>query len=361
MRLATISLALVDATLARPVLDEKGLILVGAGVRLSERMITRLKQLGVSSLYVEDARTDDIVITDVISEETRRSAVNTVYNSMLKLVESERGARRASRPQIGRELSKVFADILADLRSNQQGLIQLASIFTVDGYLYHQAVNVAVLATALGIAKGYNQKEITELGVGALLHDIGSTRVPKEVLQKNGIYSDMEFEMMKKHTEWGYEILKDQDGISLLSAHVALQHHERWNGSGYPRQLKGTDIHEYARIVGVCDVYEALTSKRIYREAHLPHEALEFIMGGADTLFDVELVRLFAKNVAVYPVGMTVKLNTKESAVVVRLNPEYPQRPVVRLLTDETGRKLDSPYDIDLTQQLTMMIVSYTE
>ncbi|HEU4964307.1 MAG TPA: HD-GYP domain-containing protein [Bacilli bacterium] len=361
MRLAPVSLSLVDAQLARPVLDEKGMILVGAGVKLSERMITRLKQLGVSSLYVEDDRTDDIVITDVISEETRRSAVNTVYNSMLKLVDSDRGARRASRPQVGRELSKVFGEILADLRTNKQGLVSLASIFTVDGYLYHQAVNVAILATALGLAKGYGQKELTELGVGALLHDIGCTRVPQEVLRKSGSYSDPEFELMKKHTEFGFEILKEQDGISLLSAHVALQHHERMNGSGYPRQLKGNEIHEYARIVAICDVYEALTSKRVYREAHLPHEALEFIMGGGDTLFDVNLVRLFAKNVAVYPVGMTVRLNTQETAVVVRLNPEYPQRPVVRLLTDESGRKLDSPYDVDLTQQLTMMIVSYSE
>jgi putative nucleotidyltransferase with HDIG domain len=361
MRFAPVSLSLVDSVLAKPVLDEKGMVLIGAGVKLSERMITRLKQLGVSSLYIEDKRTDDIVIVDAVSDETRRSAVNTVYNSMRQMIESEQGARRASRPQVGREISRVFQDILADLKANKAGLISLASIFTVDGYLYHHSVNVAILSTALALAKGYGQKEITEIGVGALLHDIGCTKVPQEILSKPGRYSDLEYEMMKKHTEWGYEMLREQDGISLLSAHIAYQHHERLDGSGYPRGLKGDEIHEYAKIVGMCDVYEALTAKRFHRDAFLPHEALEFILGGGTALFDLNLVRLFAKNVAVYPIGMTVKLNTNETAVVVSLNPEYPQRPVVRLLTDEYGRRLDMPYDIDLTKELTMMIVSYSE
>ncbi|PWK08971.1 HD-GYP domain-containing protein [Tumebacillus permanentifrigoris] len=361
MRLVPVTLSLVDAVLARPVLDEKGMVLVGSGVKLSERMVTRLKQLGVSSLYIEDKRTEDIVIVDAISDETRRSAVNTVYNSMLSMIETERGSRRASRPQIGRDLSRAFQDILADLKGNKSGLISLASIFTVDGYLYHHSVNVAILATALGLAKGYGQKEITELGIGALLHDIGCTRIPPEIMNKPGVYSDLEFEIVQKHCEHGYDILRTQDGISLHSAHIALQHHERMNGTGYPRKLKGLEISEYARIVAICDVYEALTSKRLHRDAHLPHEALEFIMGGGTTMFDLNLVRLFAKNVAIYPVGMTVRLNTNETAVVVSLNPEYAQRPIIRLLTDERGNRLDMPYDIDLTKELTMMIVSYSE
>jgi HD-GYP domain-containing protein (c-di-GMP phosphodiesterase class II) len=361
MRLVPVSLQHANSVLARPVLDEKGMVLVGSGVKLSERMITRLKQLGVHSIYIEDARTDDLVIQDAVSDETRRTAVNKVYTSMMQLVESDRGARRVSRPQLGRELSKVFQDILADLKSNPNSLISLASIFTVDGYLYHHSVNVAILATAIGLARGYGQKELTELGVGALLHDVGSTRIPPELLNKPGIYTELEFETVKKHTEWGYEILREQDGISLLSAHVALQHHERINGTGYPRGLKGGDIHEYAQIVGICDVYEALVSKRFHRDAHLPHEALEFVMGAAGTLFDINLVKLFAKKVAIYPIGMTVRLSTNETAVVVSLNPEYPQRPVVRLLTDDEGRQLTQPYDIDLTKQLTIMIVSYTE
>ena len=361
MRLVPVSLSLVDAALAKPILDEKGMILLGAGVKLSERMITRLKQVGVTSLYIEDARTEDIVIVDAISDETRRAAVNTVYNSMLKLAESDRGARRASRPQIGRELSRVFQDILSDLKTNNNKLISLASLFTVDGYIYHQSVNVAILATALGLARGYGSKELTELGVGALLHDIGCTRIPSDLLNKPGVYSDQEYELVKKHCEYGFDILREQDGVSLLSAHVALQHHERYDGSGYPRGLQGQEIHEYARIVGLCDVYEALTSKRMHRDAHLPHEALEFLLGGGTTLFDVNLVKLFAKNVAIYPVGMSVRLNTNETAVVVSLNPEYPQRPIVRLLTDDSGRKLDMPYDLDLTKELTMMIVSFSE
>jgi HD-GYP domain-containing protein (c-di-GMP phosphodiesterase class II) len=128
------------------------------------------------------------------------------------------------------------------------------------------------------------------------------------------------------------------------------------NGSGYPRGLKGNEIHEYAQIVGMCDVFDAMNSARPHRPGYLPHDTLEYLMGAGSTLFDFSLVTLFVKNVAIYPLGLTVKLNSGETAVIVDINPEYPQRPLVRLISRPDGSPVDTPMDLDLTKHTTIMI-----
>lgn len=357
MRLAAVSNSLINSVLARPVLDDRGMILLGEGVTLSERLVDRLKSLGVYNVYIQDQRTADISVEDPISEKTRRSAIQTVQESVEKLrLQSSKNPKFASRQDLGRDFSKVFQEILSDIQANSNSMINLASIFTLDGYLYHHSVNVAILATVIGLAKRYNHKQLTELGVGAMMHDIGMLQLQADLLTKKGAFTPDEFQLVKQHTTWGYDYLRNQDGVSTLSAHVALQHHERCNGSGYPRGLPCNEIHEYAKIVAICDVFDAMNSRRNHRNEYLPHEALEYLMGGSGTLFDHSLITLFVKNVAIYPIGMTVALNNGQTAVVVAINPEYPQRPVVRPITDTDGTSLETARDIDLTKNLTLMI-----
>ncbi len=357
MRLAAVSNTIINSVLARPVLDDRGMILLGEGVALSERMIDRLKSVGVYSVYIQDQRTGDITVEDAISERTRRMAIQTVQESVEQLrLQSSKNPKFASRQQMGRDFSKVFQDILSDIQSNSNSMINLASIYTADGYLYHHSINVAILATVIGLSKGYSQRQLTELGVGAMMHDIGMLQLPSELLTKKTPFSQDEFQTMQQHTTWGYDYLRNQDGVSTLSAHVALQHHERCDGSGYPRGLSGSDIHEYATIVAICDVFDAMNSRRHHRKEYLPHETLEYLMAGSGTLFDHALISLFIRNVAIYPIGMTVVLNNNQRAVVVAINPEYPQRPVVRPITHTDGTDLLSASDIDLTKELTLMI-----
>lgn len=359
MRLASVNESLVDDVLARPVLDTNGMILLGEGVRLNERLIERLRGIGVYSVYIHDARTEDVQVEDAISEKTRRLAIQTVQKSIEQLktqTGKNSSLRMASREQMGRDFSAAFQQILSEIQSNPTAMISLASIYTADGYLYHHSVNVTILATVLGLAKGYNQRQLTELGVGAMMHDVGMLQLPSDLITKAGVYTPAEFEMVKQHTVHGYEYLKKQDGISTLSAHVALQHHERVNGSGYPRGLKGNEIHEYAQIVGICDVFDAMNSARPHRPGYLPHDTLEYLMAAGNSLFDYSLVSLFVKNVAIYPLGLTVTLNSGESAVIVSINPEYPQRPVVRLISSQDGTPVETPIDLDLTKHTTLMI-----
>ncbi|MNE45403.1 Cyclic di-GMP phosphodiesterase response regulator RpfG [compost metagenome] len=142
----------------------------------------------------------------------------------------------------------------------------------------------------------------------------------------------------------------------MKAAHCAYQHHERLNGSGYPRNLVGNQIHEFARWIAITDTYDALTTHRVYRSAMLPHQAMEIIYGGCGDLYEKEMLEMFRDHVAIYPLGMGVTLSTGEKGVVAKIHSDIPQRPVVRVLTDPMGADLKSPHDVDLKQVLSVVI-----
>jgi HD-GYP domain-containing protein (c-di-GMP phosphodiesterase class II) len=201
---------------------------------------------------------------------------------------------------------------------------------------------------------GLTRDQMIDLGVGAMLHDIGKTQIPMEILMKPGKLTDEEYALMKEHSLQGYQMLKDIPDIPLLSAHCALQHHERLDGSGYPRGLKGDEIHLYGKIVGIADVYDALTTNRVYRKAFLPHEALEYLFTSTGQ-FDSNLIAVFRDHVAIYPIGLIVTLSNGVKAVVVDINTKYPQRPIVRVLKNADGQEI-IPYEIDLSQDFSITV-----
>lgn len=161
---------------------------------------------------------------------------------------------------------------------------------------------------------------------------------------------------MKRHTEYGFEFLRKEPEVSSIIAHCAYQHHEKLDGTGYPRGLKGDEIHLFGRILAVADVFDALTSHRVYRNAMLPHDAIEIIWAGCHTQFDKRVIEAFHASVALYPIGVTVILNTNEAAVVVGNDHNYPQRPLVRVFKDAEGNKLNPYFERDLSKELSVMI-----
>ena len=216
---------------------------------------------------------------------------------------------------------------------------------------------MTVYTLALAVKLGYNERELLEIGIGALLHDVGKMAVPLEILNKPGKLTKEEFEVIKTHPKVGYDMLKDLPNISLLTAHCALQHHERINGSGYPYGLKGDEIHEYAQIIGIADVFDAVTSHRSYRKPMLPHEALELLYSGVGTLYDIRYIQEFNQTIAVYPIGLTVVLSDGRVGIVVKQNKGLSTRPVVRIVK-ENGKSLDEPYDVDLVKHPNVTIVA---
>ncbi|WP_289356082.1 HD-GYP domain-containing protein [Paenibacillus sp. S-12] len=360
MRWVPIQACRAGMRLAKEIYNEEGLVLLKEQVELSTAYIQRLEAMGVSYVYVEDARTEGIHAPNVLSGDTRKLANATIRKQFKRLIEEAMTRKRsASHTTLKREFFEVLDAIIGDLYGHHKAMVMLNDMQTTDHYLFRHSLNVCVYTTLLGLHHGYPRNELRTLSMGALLHDIGKTQINLNILNKPGSLSNDEFAQMKKHTEIGYYMLKNEPNIPLLAAHCAYQHHERLNGSGYPRGIKSADIHEYAKWVGITDSYDALTTHRVYRKAMLPHEALEILYTGSGTQYEQRMLELFRDRMAVYPIGMSIHLNTGESGVIARIHAEYPQRPVVRILYDAEGNPLKIPHEIDLSKKLHVMIVGY--
>ncbi len=344
--------------LGKPLFLQNGSLLAAAGIKLTNRMIERIRRLGIDHIYVEDAHTQDIVPEDVVSEETRREAVSAVRRTMLQMVDTSSMRSRAASYEVGTAFRNVFNNILKEISGRDQVMINLTSMNTTDGYLFHHSVNVAILAGIIGMAMGYNRSQLEELGIGALLFDIGMIQVEQQVWNKKDGLTDEDRKRIEQHTQLGFDLLRNRFDIPLLSAHCAYQHHERYDGLGYPRQLKGQEIHEYAQLVSISDVYDALTSVRPYRKRLRPAEAIEYLFGSGNGQFELALVQRFTEHICIYPVSTTIMLSTGQIGVVSANHKGNVQRPTVRVLRDEGGLELKSPYEIDLRKHLNVTIIS---
>ncbi|MNH89193.1 Cyclic di-GMP phosphodiesterase response regulator RpfG [compost metagenome] len=358
MRLISVTSLQPGMKLAKKIYNEEGLILLSENAELTEGLIRRLKELGLNQVYIADRLTEDVEIPEMISEETRRRAMQEIRTNFRKV--TELSVKGRVYPFLGKSFLKVVESILTDLSSREDVMIMMMNINSTDHYLYRHSLNVCVYTLLLGKVHGYNNDALSVLGMGALLHDIGKTKIPASILLKPDKLTDYEFDQMKQHTEIGFKMLKDEPGVPLVAAHCALQHHERINGSGYPRGIRENEIHEYARWIAIADSYDAMTTHRIYRSALLPHQATEMLYAGCGALYEKEKLEVFRDHVAIYPLGITVGLSTGEQGVVVRINHEVPQRPVIRVFSGPEGEVLKVPYEVNLAVKLSV-VITYVE
>ncbi|MFX4301673.1 HD-GYP domain-containing protein [Alicyclobacillus tolerans] len=354
MRMKAVSSLVPGELLAQPVFGKSGQILLQKHVELTSSYIKKLENYGHTYVFIEDPRTEDIEVSDALSQELQAEVLNKIERTFKKIQKSFEDPTYTRDIRLGDTFQELFGLLFDHVLKNQVVLTHLTSLYTSDNFLYSHCMNVSLYAGAIAVGNGYSESRVKELGVGAMLHDIGKLAIDKSILDKPGRLTDEERTLVEQHCQIGYDLLIQQPSIHSLSAHCALQHHERMNGKGYPRRLKGMEIHEFGRIMAVADVYDALTSNRVYRKAFLPHEAVEMLYAGSGVDFDPEFIRLFVKHVNVYPPGVPVVLNGIFEGVVVRNNPQNLLRPVVRILR-ESGRDVE-PYDIDLSVCLHMVI-----
>lgn len=357
MRKVQLSMVKPGDKIAKPVFQENGNVLLGQGVELNDRYIERLQNLGIDVLYIEDGLTDDIEPEDSIRDETRKEAVSMIYKTMNSIKDEQMLKNRTIAPDIGRNFRKVFGSIMQDLATRPTMLVNLTSIHSSDAYLFQHSFNVAVLAGIMGVAKGFNRIQLEELGVGALLFDVGMTKMPQSLLNHNDRFTENEMKLLQTHPMEGFDILRKHHDISIVSAHCALQHHERFNGSGYPRGLKKEEIHLYGQIVGLADTYDALVSPRPHRKRYTTSEAIEFLFAAGGTFFDHELIKLFCSHISVYPVATTLLLSTGQEVVVSQNNDLAVHRPRVRVIKEADGTEVTSPYEIELKDEMHITIV----
>lgn len=335
---------------ARNIYSSDGRILLHAGIELNPNYINRLLTLGISSVYIKDQFDDEInvVIREPVSEETRIETLKEVKNAFEALEEN--------RSMNTRLVKSLVNKILDEILANSDILINLCDIRSFDDYTFGHSVNVCILSIMTGITLGYHDLKLKEIGIGSLLHDIGKIYIAKSILNKPDDLTKEEYAEIKRHPEYGFEILRRYPDIPLLSAHIAFQHHERWDGQGYPRGLAGEDIHEYARIVAVADVYDALLSDRPYRPSYTINQAITILNRMAGIYLEQRCVTALLSNIAVYPIGTIVELNTGDIGIVVDVNKTVPTRPVLKMIYNRASQRICRPYEVDLSKLTTIII-----
>lgn len=334
--------------LARPIYTKGGRVLLDRGITLKESYIRRLAEFGVTHVYVIDERVGNLDIEEIVSEETRFRAAEIVRQAVANI--------RFGAGLNVREVKEVVTEIMEQVLFSRETLGNLSEIRIIGEFLFHHSVNVAVYAIITGIARGYGRRELYDMGTGALLHDVGKSRMPASLLNTCEPLTGPQAEEMKNHAVYGFDLLRREYELSLHTAHVAFQHHECFDGSGYPRRLKGTEIHEYARITAIANTYDLLVSG-LQGERLLPYQTVEYIVVQAGRAFDPEIVKLFSTNIAVYPLGSLVRLNTGEKGVIIQIPKNYPTRPKVKILYDAEGKARRENFpEVDLLKELTVFI-----
>lgn len=338
--------------LACHIYSDDGRILLAKDVVLEQAYIERLINKDIPAVYVDDDLSTDVSISDVVLQETRVTAVKCVKNSFKRVLSKSTNKDNL----VLSEIKTSISDIVDQLLSNRGVIYDLVDIRSVDDYLFGHSVNVCILALMTGMAMRLNRNQLEQLAVGAILHDIGKALVPPAILNKPGRLSDREFEVMQKHPAHSLDILRRNSNIDSVSRMIAYQHHEKYNGEGYPLGKKNQEILDMSQIVGMVDMYDAITSNRCYRKAMPPNEAYELIAGSGDHYFKFEIVKAFLSQVAAYPSGTLVQLSSGETAIVVENYKNFPLLPKVRILLEPDGSQANPLREISLAGQTTVVI-----
>jgi len=335
--------------LGETIFDSSGNTLLSDGIILRQAYIEKIKNLGYLSVQIQveiaELIEDEKNINEEPSNTSKDMIIRTTREEAAILVNQCMQNVAVSTEIDTDKLYLVVNTIIDEIFSNEDITVNLSNLKSVDEYVFQHSVNVCILSIVCGIYLGFNKVRLVELGIGALLHDIGKHLIDQEVLNKPGELTTDEFEVVKKHTILGYEALKRIPNISETSACVALYHHERFDGGGYPTGKQVQNIHVYAKIVAVSDVFDAITSDRVYGNKEDPYKAMEYILRSIDSHFDKEIVRIFLKAVGYYPLGLNIILNTGEYGMVTKKDRDLP---TVRVLIDKHLRPVKGYYEIDL-------------
>ena len=358
-------------------------VLLNRGVALIESHINGLKKRGFIKVYIDDEETADVVIKDPISDKIRIMATKDIHKTY-KLTQSaivnieadtaESIIKSINTPKIKNAFqeSQPFKQMCKDINSfvdelmNEDVLSGLNSIKSFDNYTFEHSVDTAVLSIIIAKRLFLDKDKLRQIAIGEFLHDIGKIFIDEKIINKPGKLTEEEYEKVKQHTTYGYELLKDIDNIGEASKHIPYQHHERQDGKGYPRGLKGSNKIDIggigyteqdkmimiAEIAAIADFYDACISDRPYRKGLLPDFVYELIKEGSGTQFNRELVDCFLSIMPKYPVGSEVRIkngiNKDFTGVVMSLNILQLSRPKVKLLRDAKKNKI-APFEFDLS------------
>jgi len=245
-------------------------------------------------------------------------------------------------------VSNVLGQVLND-RAAMVTQLAIQKIKQFDRSLTTHALDTCILSLVVAVESGLDQTAQEQIGMGALLHDAGYVRLPRNLVRKREECSGQDKTLLEQHCKLGVTLLSEQPGMHEDVLRIVREHHERANGSGFPAKLGKDQIFHLAQIVGIVDFYDGMVSRRGRRQAMIPHDAVrQLFLAGEQGLFEKSLVELLIRSIGVYPVGSLVRLNTGEQAVVIGVNPQQRLKPLVKVTTDPQGGSYATPIDIDL-------------
>lgn len=308
---------------------------------LTSTLIAKMQQAGIQEAPIREALPPlpfELPVSKPVIDTALR--VDAIHNLEAFFTNARTGndeAQLTNAVHVVKHLDTVVDQLVDSLLDDQNALVNINDLKSYDEYTYHHSLSVAVLTIAIANTMGFSRDEVTHAGRCAILHDIGKTTIPIEIIQKPSRLTDKEFGIIKSHSSEGFSYLSQNSiGDDLLWQGV-LCHHEKVDGSGYPLGFIGDQIPLVSRIISVADVYDALTSKRPYRTPMQPHEAVEYIMAGVSSAFDYDVVMAFLEKLELYPLGSFLELSNGSICAVV--DNQNALRPIVRLL--DTGIVLD--------------------
>jgi HD-GYP domain-containing protein (c-di-GMP phosphodiesterase class II) len=347
MRRIPIEYAREGDILGKTLYNSSGGMLLCSGTKLTERIICKLKNYGFYTIYIKDKYTER-EIEEIIKPEIM-ARIHALHEDLQEIIKNSNNGMKVDIKGVNknvRDINEIVNEIIYETLFNKDVLLNLENISIYDDYTLTHSINMMLLSIVIANESGFNMEQIKKLAIGCIFHDIGKTFLPIEIINKAGKLTDEEYELVKCHSEKGYEFLTSYTDLEAVSRNIALSHHEREDGLGYPRGLKSDEIHKFSKVASICDVFDALTSDRPYRRALPLHEAMEYLLASGGSQFDINFVRTFYNSINIYTRGTLVLLSDGREGVVYETNNGFSTRPKVRIY-GEGGKKV-SPYVVDL-------------
>ncbi|WP_082766666.1 HD-GYP domain-containing protein [Ferrimonas marina] len=339
------------------------LTLARQGLISSPELLAQMAREGVTQLIVDPSRSQ--VSTPApppsplsapptgpraasLSDELQRA--RSLYSRSRRLQQKSMHQVRQGQPLDLGEFELLTTDLIDSGARNDAALSCLRQIRNKDEYLLQHSVAVATLMLLFARHLGYRDDLLHQMVLGALLHDVGKVLVKSEILNKPGKLTDEEFAHMKDHARFGADIMKRTPGITAITLDIVANHHEKLDGSGYPNGLAADQLSTFARMITLCDMYDAMTSERVYHRAMTPPQALKLMRSMAPEKLDSELLGQFIRCIGLYPVGSMVALSNGQLAVVMENHPTLPHKPRVKTVYSLTDRRHIMARELELTQ-----------
>lgn len=333
MSFAPVDNSLEGRVLAADLFTENGILLLPEATVITAAHVQLLQKQRISEVEVLQELAEGVetnIRTQLMELDADEKTVAAYIEALDKTKSLFDQASKSETPELA-QFAEIFGQV-AEQSMKQLGLFR--SLYVLEGadsYTYRHSLNVGILCSLIARLIKWDGERVAFMGTAGFLHDLGKMKVPTEVLLKPGKLTEEEFAEVKKHTLYGYQMIKEMEGSSEMLAHCALLHHERLDGSGYPKQLKGDDIPVECQVLAIADMFDAICSDRVYKERTSPFEAAQLLWKEAcNGKLNIEIVSQFVRYIALLYVGARARLNSGEEVEVILIHQDEPMRPLVR-------------------------------